>query len=65
MPKITAANFPDVDFILSIEVEHQLGKHTLESYVMSTESFITFLLKYTKIGIEGPKSSRRPSDLAI
>jgi hypothetical protein len=48
MPKIKAANFPDVDFVPSIEVEHQLWQHTLESYVMSIESFITFLLKYTK-----------------
>jgi integrase/recombinase XerC len=49
MSKTTAINFPYADFIQSLEVERQLSRHTLESYVTSIESFIVFLLKYTKI----------------
>ncbi|MDR1906910.1 MAG: tyrosine recombinase XerC [Puniceicoccales bacterium] len=49
MPKIITADFPYADFIQSIEVERQLSKHTLESYVTSIDKFIAFLLKYTKI----------------
>jgi integrase/recombinase XerC len=47
--KGVAVNFSYADFIRSIEVERQLSKHTLESYVTSIEQFIAFLLKYTSI----------------
>ncbi|MDR0740591.1 MAG: tyrosine recombinase XerC [Puniceicoccales bacterium] len=49
MAQRTAVNFSYADFIRSIEVERQLSKHTLESYVTSIEQFIAFLLKYTSI----------------
>ncbi|MDR1591169.1 MAG: tyrosine-type recombinase/integrase [Puniceicoccales bacterium] len=44
-----AIEFHYADFIQSIEIERQLSKHTLESYVTSIEKFIAFLLKYTSI----------------
>lgn len=49
MPKAAAINFSYASFIQMLEVERQLSKHTLESYVTSIENFIAFLLKYTKI----------------
>ncbi|MDR1366874.1 MAG: tyrosine-type recombinase/integrase [Puniceicoccales bacterium] len=49
MTRIEAVNFSYADFIQSIEIERQLSKHTLESYVTSIESFIAFLLKHTRI----------------
>jgi integrase/recombinase XerC len=49
MSKAATVDFPYADFIQSLEIERQLSKHTLESYVTSIESFIIFLLKYTQI----------------
>jgi integrase/recombinase XerC len=41
--------FPYAEFIRTLEVERQLSKHTLESYVISIEYFIDFLGRYTTI----------------
>ncbi|MDR2812211.1 MAG: tyrosine-type recombinase/integrase [Puniceicoccales bacterium] len=49
MYKAVAVDFPYADFVQSIEIERQLSKHTLESYMISIEGFINFLLKYTSI----------------
>ncbi|MDR0418265.1 MAG: tyrosine recombinase XerC [Puniceicoccales bacterium] len=49
MARAETVNFSYADFIQSIEIERQLSKHTLESYVASIENFITFLLQYTQI----------------
>jgi hypothetical protein len=42
MPKLTIADFTNADFIQSIEVECQLSKQILESYVTSIDKFIAF-----------------------
>ncbi|MDR1435424.1 MAG: tyrosine-type recombinase/integrase [Puniceicoccales bacterium] len=42
-------NFSYGEFIRTLEVERQLSKHTLESYVTSVECFIDFLNRYTAI----------------
>jgi site-specific recombinase XerC len=42
-------HFPYAEFIRTLEVERQLSRHTLESYVTSIEKFIKFLLNQSAI----------------